>query len=67
MTLKTIEEHEIEFWLNNVNPIFKEIKNGISCPNCGEELFTDLTMVLTSNPPQRRVFCKSCNYTGSIH
>jgi hypothetical protein len=43
-------------------------KNGIKCPNgaCKAELF-DATpnMILTSMPPQKRIICKRCGWTGT--
>lgn len=39
--------------------------NGITCPNCGEELMDSIPMIiLTSNPPQKKVCCSSCDYVG---
>ena len=43
----------------------KERSNGISCPNCGAELFdADPMTVLTSDPPQKKVYCQKCDYRG---
>jgi len=40
--------------------------NGIECPVCQEQLFdTDLSVTLTTDPPQTRVHCNECNYTGT--
>jgi hypothetical protein len=42
----------------------KKRPNGFSCPKCGKEMFDDLTLVLTSNPPQVHVFCE-CGHSDS--
>lgn len=40
--------------------------NGITCPTCGAELVdSDPTLCLTSDPPQTKVYCNSCGYSGS--
>lgn len=62
--LITLEQHEMQ------RPILSQIteaRNGIACPKCGEELWDDLTRVMTSNPPQTPVSCKKCGYSGSRH
>ena len=64
--LKTIEEHEQEF-LVQYKISEGESRCGIQCPTCGEELYVDNTCILTSNPPQRRIYCKKCKFIGSIH
>jgi hypothetical protein len=63
-TMKTLEEHNREAIARFPQQVY-EARNGIKCPKCSEELFDDLTRVLTSNPPQTPVFCKKCGYTGS--
>jgi DNA-directed RNA polymerase subunit M/transcription elongation factor TFIIS len=41
-------------------------KNGIECPQCGEELFdTDSSVTLTTDPPQTRVNCTDCGFVGT--
>lgn len=42
-----------------------ETKNGIACPKCGAELYSDLTRVLTSNPAQIPIYCKKCGWNGT--
>ena len=37
--------------------------NGISCPECGKELYDTDSMILTSCPPQRNIHC-DCGYKG---
>ena len=40
--------------------------NGIACPECGNELFdSSPSMELTSYPPQKRVACVNCKFTGT--
>ena len=64
--MKTVKEHEEEFWKNYRKPEVERLC-GLACPTCGMELWEDLTIVLTSNPPQSRIYCKKCKYVGSIH
>ncbi len=41
------------------------IKNGILCPQCGQELCDSTpNITLTSNPPQYNVHCNNCLYKG---
>jgi len=40
-------------------------RNGIACPNCGNELLDSSPMfTLTSNPPQKNIHCANCEYVG---
>ena len=63
--MKALEEHNkeamrIHHALNDNSPR----RNGISCPECGLELWDSCPMVtLTSNPPQKNVHC-DCGYRG---
>lgn len=36
-------------------------KEYCKCPKCGSECEVDTSMILASNPPQFRAFCKKCN------
>ena len=38
--------------------------NGIECPKCGSELFDEGNIQSLSNPPQKNIYCKNCNYKG---
>ena len=65
--MKTLEQFnedrrkEHESWMGYGKPH----PNGIACPACGKELWDSAPNVtLTSNPPQKSVHCKACNYTG---
>lgn len=43
----------------------KPCRNGISCPDCGVELFDSCpAMTLTSNPPKKNIHCEACDYRG---
>ena len=66
--MKTLQEHEDEFWKNwkDIDPM-KPKRCNIACPKCGDELFADYSIALTSYPPQTPVFCEKCGYRGSIH
>ena len=67
MTLKSLSDHNHEKqaqwqWQSIVN----SRPNGIACPECGEELLdTNPDTMLLSAPPQFRVHCSSCAYTGT--
>ena len=57
-----IERIGIHYYTNEQLPV----RNGIECPNCGEELYDshpDIT--LTSNPPQKNIHCSKCDYHGT--
>lgn len=38
----------------------------IRCPNCGEIVQVDTSMILTSNPPQYKWECPKCGRTGTV-
>lgn len=39
--------------------------NGLQCPECSAELWdSDPMMTLTSNPPQKNIYCPQCGFTG---
>jgi hypothetical protein len=58
--LISLKEHNDSF--NDF--IYENVKcgNGISCPNCKEELIDSDNYILTTNPPQRNVKCLKCNF-----
>jgi DNA-directed RNA polymerase subunit RPC12/RpoP len=64
--LKDLSKHNseasaLQFGLNNNNPI----KNGIACPNCGNELLDSSPMfTFTSNPSKKSIHCDKCEYFG---
>ena len=37
----------------------------IKCPKCGQPIFKNLTIVLTSNPPQYQYKCLHCGWVGT--
>lgn len=37
----------------------------IKCPMCGQYIFVDNSVILASNPPQRRYICKKCGWKGT--
>lgn len=40
-------------------------RNGIACPECGQELVdSNPQLLLTSLPPQKNVRCEACDYVG---
>jgi DNA-directed RNA polymerase subunit RPC12/RpoP len=44
---------------------YASVKNGIACPECGGELVdSEPNTTLTSNPPQKRIHCPACSYSG---
>lgn len=36
----------------------------IECPKCGEKIYMDTTIVLTSIPPKHRYCCMKCFWEG---
>lgn len=36
--------------------------NGIACPKCGKEMYDRDNLILTSNPPKKRVICLECGH-----
>ena len=68
--MKTLQEHEAEFWEGYKSQVAADPKCGISCPLCGEELYEDITQIVSSypdSPPQHAVVCGKCDWRGSIH
>lgn len=41
-----------------------EVKMGVKCPECGEFIYRDNTVICTSNPPKSKYFCKKCRWVG---
>ena len=65
--MKTLNQHNAEAWerhdalqeMNNPHP------NGISCPDCGKELWdSEPGVTLTSYPAQKNIHCPACGYIG---
>ena len=63
--LKSLSQHNGEAWSTQINYYFSvPIKNGIKCPECGEELWdTKPNVTLTSMPVQKNIHC-DCGYKG---
>ncbi len=63
--MKTLEEfNNNRRSKHNYNYNNNPEKNGISCPECGKELYDSNPMAtLTSDPPQKNIHC-DCGYTG---
>lgn len=62
--MKTLEQFNEEK-LKEYEGFGKPCKNGIKCPNCGAELWDCHPLTtLTSDPPQKQICCKSCDYKG---
>ena len=60
--LETLEEHN---W-RAIGFFSGPVKNGIACPDCGSELIdSNPSICLTSHPPQYRIHCSACGYTGT--
>lgn len=62
--MTTLEEHNAgRMALYNAKR--ESTPNGIDCPFCGGELMdTDPNATLTTNPPQKRIFCQDCEFKG---
>ena len=65
--LRSLEDANAEAWERH-HRRDQEAKNGslsgIACPACGKELREDRTITLTSDPPQRNVWCDACGHRG---
>lgn len=65
MALKTIKDFNADRRKVYGNAAGGPVKNGIACPECGEELWDiEPREILTSYPPQKSVACLKCGYTG---
>lgn len=42
-----------------------ERPTNIECPQCSECIYEDKGIVLASNPPRLRYYCKRCGWTGT--
>ena len=45
---------------------FEHEKTYIKCPHCGKAALVDMSMVLTSYPPQYNYYCEHCDIPGFI-
>ena len=67
MDTKDMNLISLEEWNRRRRLLHKPIypmKNGIACPECGDELMDVDDQCLMSNPPQRRTQCSNCPYHG---
>jgi hypothetical protein len=67
MPLESLSDHNTRRLGVYAHPYFgvKPFPNGIACPNCGNELYdSNPAFMLTSYPPQYRVHCEHCHYSG---
>ncbi len=39
-------------------------KTDIQCPECGEYLYRDDSVLFASNPPKQKYFCRKCRWVG---
>lgn len=45
----------------------KNIRSGVACPKCGEELYElQAGMVYATCPPRKPVRCLKCNFEGTM-
>lgn len=63
--LKGLDESNAEYWSYHAALYTnRPQKNGIACPECGEELWDSNPMVtLTSHPAQKNTHC-DCGWSG---
>jgi len=40
------------------------IRTDIECPECGALIYKNISLVLTSYPPQYQFHCEKCGWTG---
>lgn len=64
--LKSLNKHN-----EDKNKLYRQLNlnspqlNGITCPECGEEMYdSNPMMTLTSIPAQKNVHCSKCDYVG---
>lgn len=64
--LKSLDEHNSSAWTTQTNMYSDDPRrNGIACPECGNELMdTNPMMTLTSHPAKKNVHCPKCEYKG---
>jgi len=63
--LKSLEQHNAEKMKTIVSWFGYKEKNGIACPDCGEELYdSDPMLTLTSFPAKKNIHCDNCHYLG---
>lgn len=63
--MKTLEEHNTSKRRRYFSTDISQLKNDIACPDCGEELYdTNPNEITASIPPQKRIHCEECDYTG---
>ena len=43
---------------------YKETLTDINCPICGDKIYRDDSVILTSIPPKYRYFCKKCKWNS---
>ena len=65
--MKTLAEYQAErreHWSRHASESRQRHRapSGIACPKCGDEMRIDLTVTLTSNPPQRNANCEGCGH-----
>ena len=42
-------------------------KVDVKCPECGQPIYKNITIVLTSYPPQYQYKCFACGWTGTAY
>ena len=45
--------------------LLNAVETDIECPICGKCIYKDMSLVLTSYPPQHRYFCAECGWSGT--
>ena len=64
--LQNLDEVNGEAWINTASFISVPEKNGIACPECGEELCdTNPMIIYTTIPAMKDIHCDKCGYTGT--
>lgn len=64
--METLADHNAKVKKEYVQSYIKNHENnGIKCPECVHILYDDpQTNILLTMPPQKKVFCINCNYSG---
>lgn len=65
----TWDEHkkQKDFVLSQSKLLEQLVKTDISCPQCGEELYKDVGVVLASHPPKYNYKCLKCGWSSAYY
>ena len=66
--MKTLDEYNEEYKRRHEENERRKYMTDIACPYCEtvEMKYDSPNMVLLSSPPQKTIFCPSCNYKTNL-